>query len=104
MGNPNFNPIHELLGLIPLAGWRQVSINGEQFELCAASKEYTEAMYRKNPGHGVGNPGFSIHWGQKDGKTQLGNYLHSNRPQKKGFTRDLAEALVDAARAELGES
>lgn len=89
----NVNPIAALLNL-PATGDKTVfTVAGADFELYHARPDacVCETLYRVNPGHGVGNPGFSLTWTpEAHHAMQLGQYL-AGRP---GVKRAEAEALV----------
>jgi hypothetical protein len=90
------NPIATLLGV----GWASsptilVMESGEKFELYRAAEGFCETLYRVNPGHGVGNPGFSLHLTPVEHHPRvLGNYLAG----RDGVKRAEAEAITTSAR------
>jgi hypothetical protein len=92
------NPIATLLGIAPAADKRALHIGATDFELYPANGDTVETMYRVNPGHGVSNPGFSLHLTSATHHAMtLGGYLAG----RQGVKRGEAEAAVAAARIAL---
>ena len=86
------NPIANMLGFE--ARRCDFTLHGVAYEYHAASDVTCETLYRKNPGYGVGNPGFSlILTPASHHRMALGQYLAG----KPGVKRAAAEALVIAA-------
>lgn len=94
------NPIASSLNIEPAAGKQTVTIAGRAYELYSAHGDTVETLYRVNPGMGAPNPGFTLHMTPATHhKLVLGQYFA--RPRD-GVKRAEAEAIVDAARAEVG--
>ena len=90
------NPIATLLN-IPAGTSGRITIGSRDYEYHAASARdgTTECLYRWNPGHGVGNPGFSLHLvPAAHHRMVLGQYLAG----RDGVKRAEAEAITDASR------
>ena len=89
------NPIAALLNLTPER--QDVRIDGRLYEYHAPSRAFSEALYRKDAGHGVGNPAFSLALVPASHHSMvLGQYLAG----REGVKRAEAEAIVAAARIE----
>lgn len=90
------NPIADALGIAPAADKHLLTIGGRSYELYPARGATCETMYRVNPGHGVGNPGFTLHnTPDAHHAMQLDQYLAG----RKGVKRAEAEAIVASARS-----
>lgn len=89
----DMNPIATLLN-IPAGTHGRVEIAGRSYEYHAASNGISEGLYRWNPGHGVGNPCFSLALvPSTHHRMVLGQYLAG----RQGVKRAEAEAIVNAA-------
>lgn len=86
------NPIADLLSIEPKSG--TIVIDGLEFDYIASTHGISEGIYRRNAGHGVSNPCFSLFWTPPTHhRMTLGQYLAGRR----GVKRDEAEAIVATA-------
>jgi hypothetical protein len=99
----NRNPIADLLKIPALQyGKQEITVNGTAYELYAAHDRTCEGLYRINPGFGVGNPCFTLHWTPAaHHAAQLGQYLAGRRGVKRAQAEEIvATAAVSVLRAD----
>lgn len=88
----NLNPIATLLNIEAKSG--AITINGREYDYMASDGRVggtCETLYRRDAGHGVSNPGFSLHMTPASHhRMVLGGYLAGHQ----GVKRAEAEAIV----------